>query len=336
MLAPAVRIEIQDVAARYSAPAHRLMAVVEVESAGVVFWNVNGKSVPAARPEGHYFYARLKGSQRDEAVRQGLAHPRMGGVPVPRQREAVYSMIDRMIAINEQAAIESCSWGLGQVMGANWRELGYSSARALYDENQSGLSGQVECMMKFIVKNGLLDELQRGDFKAFAARYNGPSYAVNAYDTKMATAAAKYERVLQGPKEAQAVFSEEVKRIQKNMADLGYFKGAIDGTEEADLNEAISCFQRENGLVVDGRYGQMTSKTVDEQIAKKINGNANNTVGAGVGGLTISSMGEQLLSQVQMLGNIPYLKPTVMILTVACVLLIAYGLWRKYKAGQLV
>ncbi len=50
---------------------------------------------------------------------------------------------------------------------------------------------QLEAFEGFVRANGLADELQRKDWAAFASRYNGPGYAANRYDTKMAEAYAR-------------------------------------------------------------------------------------------------------------------------------------------------
>ena len=51
---------------------------------------------------------------------------------------------------------------------------------------------QLRHMASFIRSAGLLDEIQRKDWAGFAKGYNGPQYAVNKYDTKLADAYAKF------------------------------------------------------------------------------------------------------------------------------------------------
>ena len=50
---------------------------------------------------------------------------------------------------------------------------------------------QLEAFEGFVRANGLADELQRKDWAGFASRYNGPGYAANQYDVKMAEAYAR-------------------------------------------------------------------------------------------------------------------------------------------------
>jgi hypothetical protein len=46
-------------------------------------------------------------------------------------------------------------------------------------------------MANFIKSAGLIDEIQNKDWAGFAKKYNGPAYAQNQYDVKLASA---YER----------------------------------------------------------------------------------------------------------------------------------------------
>ncbi len=331
MLSTDIQDKIRVIASAEQVPPQNLMAVTEVESAGVVFWLIDGKRVPAARPEAHYFYRLLKGAEREKAVSLGLAHPRYGVIRVPGARAAVYDIIERMKKINETAALKSCSWGLGQVMGENAESLGYSSVQEMVRENFEGPEGQIKCMMRFIKRNGLISALKNGDFTTFAKRYNGPAYKSNAYDTKMAMAAAKYAKVMQGPKAAAVVANEEVKKIQQIMTDMGCYKGPITGLEDQSLRDAVETFQRENGLVVDGKYGKMTADKVEEinQLRDQKNGKV--TAAVGITGTGVTSVGQQGLSYVQMLPEHPAFKIAITILTCAFVGVMLYGLYLQFK-----
>jgi hypothetical protein len=334
MLNPIVQAACKQKAIENGLPPENLMAVAEVESAGVIFWTINGKNLPPARPEAHYFYRKLRGAERDKAVSLGLAHPKYNVIKVPYQREAVYARINQMIAINETAALESCSWGAFQVMGENWKELGYASVKELYDENQSGIDGQIECMLRFVRKNNLLIALKTGDFTTFAKRYNGPAYRDNAYDTKMAQAAAKYKKALSSTKAATEVANAEVQRIQKIFHDLGHYKGQINGYEDQRLRDAIAAFQAENGLVADGKYGKMTEAKVEEIHKQKELKNGKSLGAVGLTGTAATSIGQQGLSYIQMLPEHPAFKIAITILTCAFVGVMLYGLYLQFKTPE--
>jgi hypothetical protein len=105
-----------------------LMAVVEVESAGRYFATVEGKKEPLIRFEGHYFDRRTSGSARARARLRGVSSPLPAVVKNPASQTARWALLNKAIAINRQAALESTSWGIGQVMGAHWKWLGYETS----------------------------------------------------------------------------------------------------------------------------------------------------------------------------------------------------------------
>ncbi len=81
-------------------------------------------------------------------------------------------------------------------MGAHWEWLGYSSIDELVSEARSSVGGQVGLMLNFIDKAGLKTALQEKDWRNFARRYNGPVFARNQYDSRMATAFERWNRSL--------------------------------------------------------------------------------------------------------------------------------------------
>jgi len=185
------RREIERVAKDRGWPAAALLAIVEVESGGRTHAVVNGRPEPLIRFEGHYFDRRLPSEKQAVARREGLASPSAGAVKNPPGQAARWRMLARAAAIDKQAAYESVSWGLGQVMGAHWEWLGYHSVEDLVKDARNGVYGQVRLMANYIEKAGLADALKRQDWHTFAGGYNGPGYARNGYHTKMAAA---YER----------------------------------------------------------------------------------------------------------------------------------------------
>ncbi|MEM9732729.1 MAG: N-acetylmuramidase family protein [Pseudomonadota bacterium] len=188
------RAAIAEIAHRLEVSPAALMAVVEVESGGRALAKVAGRMEPLIRFEGHYFDRFLKGDARLEARQLGLASPKAGAVKNPRRQAARWDLLHKAIRINRTAALASTSWGVGQVMGSHWQWLGYGSADALVAEARSGVEGQIKLMARYIEKAGLVPALQAQDWAAFARRYNGPAYAKNRYDVKMANAFARHAK----------------------------------------------------------------------------------------------------------------------------------------------
>lgn len=249
-----------------------LLAVAQVESAGRPFDKVDGKDMPLIRWEGHYFYRLLPKLLQSTAVKKGLAHPATGGVPNPKSQQARYDLLGKAQLLDSEAALSSCSWGLGQVMGAHWKWLGYKSAQALVDDACSGIVGQVNLMSKFIVKSNLVDELKARDWAALARQYNGPGYKKNNYHTKMADFYAKFKGASGGAVKAASddeittlrmgMSGSEVSLLQEKLRKIGYALN-VDGDFGPATKRAVMSFQHDYSLAEDGIVGPLTWSIIE-------------------------------------------------------------------------
>jgi len=187
------------------AKAHRiepqaLLAVVEVESAGKSM-EMDGKT-PCLLFERHIFYRELKKAgktlQLARAEANGLAVSAWS--PSTQYKDEGTSekrpaLFNRAANIDEECAIRSCSWGVGQTMGFLAEEMKFTNARAMLAYMRAGgVPAQVECMVREIENKSLGPKLNAHSWAAFAKVYNGPGYATNHYDTKMAAAYIKWSK----------------------------------------------------------------------------------------------------------------------------------------------
>nr|WP_313372832.1 N-acetylmuramidase family protein [Brucella intermedia] len=179
-----------------------LLAIAEVESGGRALHNVNGGKEPAIRFEGHYFDRRLSGRLRDYARSNGLSAPVAGRIRNPKSQGERWLLLERAMGLNKKAALESTSWGLGQVMGAHWEWLGYMTVDDLVAEARGSVAGQARLMLRFIEKAELLEVLKARNWREFARRYNGPAFARNEYDKRMAEAYQRWQKQLDTLKRA--------------------------------------------------------------------------------------------------------------------------------------
>ena len=270
MFEPELIKEITLIARENELEPETLMAVVEVESNGKLGAKVNGRMEPLIRFEGHYFYRLLSNSKRNLAVVRGLAHSRAGKVKNPLRQKSRWKLLKRASDIDRTAALSSCSWGCGQVMGSHWRWLGYGSIDALVLEARDGASGQIRLMMRYIKKARLITKLQNHDWAGFARAYNGPAYRKYKYDTKMRNAYLRLQKQfgetdLESPSlkrnQLQMLrFGSQgigVRQLQKDLSYLG-FSLRVDGDFGPATQRALKAFQRENRLQSDGVYGPKT------------------------------------------------------------------------------
>jgi hypothetical protein len=165
-----------------------LRAVVAVEAAGSGF-DSDGR--PKILYEPHIFWRLLDEEDRQDAMDEELAYPKWGMKPYPKGSDAQYERLTDAMEYDQSAALQSCSWGMGQVMGGNYKVAGYANVESMVLACMESEANQVEMMVNFIKGNRLLAALQSHDWAAFAKGYNGPGYAKNAYDVKLAEA---YER----------------------------------------------------------------------------------------------------------------------------------------------
>ena len=243
-----------------------LAAVAEVESNGTVFAVVNGRSEPLILPEFHIFDRRLAGEKRAIARAQGLAFPNWNPKKYERSQAARWERLNRMRMIDDAAALESTSWGLGQVMGFHWKALGFRSVDELVKTARQGVEGQIDLMARFIVINRLDDELNRRDWSAFARGYNGPGYKKNNYHIKMARVFASIGG--RGPSVVpfgmlrMGASGARVRELQALLVRAG-FPVKVDGDYGPATRDAVRDFQTAQAITADGVAGPQTMAKLD-------------------------------------------------------------------------
>lgn len=189
-----------------------MLAVIAVESAGCGFLPDRRQKLLFER---HVFHRQTRGIFDVEHPGVSSIHPGgyVGGA-------AEYGRFLEALQLDAVAAYESASWGLGQVMGFNYRPAGYGSAVEMRNAFNSGEDAQLRGMAQFIDSSGLGGALRDRDWRSFAKVYNGPGYAKNQYDQKLKAA---YERALVKPVDL------DVRALQMRLMFAGRYKGAIDG-----------------------------------------------------------------------------------------------------------
>jgi hypothetical protein len=183
--APLRRADFEEIAARLSCEWEAVAAVAEVESGPLGGFGQDGR--PIILFERHLF-SRKTNSQYD-ASHPTISNRTPGGYP--RTQAERWTQLEQAYALAPEEALQSASYGRFQVLGQNFSNLGMANAHDYVAKLARSEKDQLEAFEGFVRANGLADELQRKDWAGFASRYNGPGYAANQYDTKMAEAYAR-------------------------------------------------------------------------------------------------------------------------------------------------
>ncbi|HEY3151132.1 MAG TPA: N-acetylmuramidase domain-containing protein [Candidatus Binatia bacterium] len=218
-----------------------IWTVIEVETAGVTQgFGFRVDRRPQILFERHIFRKRTDGRFDREA-------PDVSGAPGSYGLLAEqYNKLEKAIALCAKArlgiepALDSVSWGMGQVMGFNHAVAGFKSAARMVQAMVRSEDSQLAAMCGFLKANGLAASLVNQDWAGFAKRYNGPSYWQNHYDVKLAE---QYQRFASG-----SLPNLEMRTAQVALLFLGYAPGKIDGCIGPRTRAAIKNFRIAAGL----------------------------------------------------------------------------------------
>ena len=214
-----------------------LWSVISVETSGCGF-------LPDRRPkilfERHFFH-RLTGGKFD-AEDPDVSAPNAGGYGPSGAHQ--YDRLAAAIQLDRHAALQSASWGLGQIMGSNFQAAGYNDVEHMVADMVASEANQLRAMANFIKANGMDDPLRAHDWASVARRYNGPNYAANNYDGQLAHFFQLYA--------GGSATDFRVRAAQIYLFFLGYDTGGIDGKSGPATARAVTSFQKSAGLAETG------------------------------------------------------------------------------------
>ncbi|MFO1018529.1 MAG: N-acetylmuramidase domain-containing protein [Hyphomonadaceae bacterium] len=179
------RADFQEIATRLGCEWEAAAAVAEVESGPLGGFTAEGK--PVILFERHLFSRKTNSAY--DASHPNISNRTPGGYP--RTQAERWAQLELAYSLDPEAALQSASYGRFQVLGQNFANLAMANAHEYVSKLAKSEKDQLEAFEGFVRANGLADELQRKDWAGFASRYNGPGYAANQYDTKMADAYAR-------------------------------------------------------------------------------------------------------------------------------------------------
>lgn len=223
--------------------AAEVWAILTVETRGCGF-------LPDRRPlilfERHIFHRETGGLH--DAAAPDISQPGMGGYGGGGAVQ--YERLARALALDRRAALRSASWGIGQVMGFNAERAGFVNAEAMVTAMSDAEDVQLRAMVREIVTGNLHRSLRAHDWTSFARGYNGANFAVNQYDTRLASA---YQRFALGP-----LPDLTVRAAQMSLVYGGFDPGPVDGVLGRRTRSAITDFQQKEGLALSGNLDETT------------------------------------------------------------------------------
>lgn len=179
-------------AARLGVKPWTIMAFAEVEAAGAGFF----AGMPKILPERHRFAKLTEG--RFNRSHPHLSYWKWGSKPYPGKQADRYELLLDMIGLDVTAGFAACSYGKFQILGENHLACHYATPWHFAFAMAVDEPTQLRAFENFIRENGLLPFLRQSMWTTLAKRYNGPAYAKNRYDVKLAQAAAKHQRRMEG------------------------------------------------------------------------------------------------------------------------------------------
>lgn len=205
-----------------------LWSILQVETRGFGFF---ADRRPKILYERHIFHGRTGG--RFDASAPDLSNEQAGGYSTGANE---YTRLKRAMLLDRNAALESVSWGLGQVMGFNAVKIGYANAQAMISAFAVDEAVQLMGCVRFIAATPALKSAYlEHKWDKVALFYNGKKYAINSYDTKLAAAYQKFV--------TNGCPSLELRAAQAYLTYLGYDPKGIDGLPGSHTATALSAFR---------------------------------------------------------------------------------------------
>ncbi len=283
-----------------------LLALVEVETSGDVF-EQDGRT-PRLLYERHVAWRQAaKVSARLQAAfaAVGLAIPKWSRATQYKDQGTSakrLALIGRARGVDEEIANQSASWGVGQTMGFLYPDLGFPNACAMVDHMTGSLAGQIDLMIREIKNKKLIPEINAHRWPVVARRYNGPGYAQNRYDVRMADAYKRWVRKLAAGPEAMVLAPagmsvSDIRALQSKLRSLGYSAvGNPDGGWGVKTIGALNQFQAHEGLPQTGKYDEATREAMQtaepiEQPRERANATADDLAAAGSKTIKVAKSG---------------------------------------------
>lgn len=229
--------------------AAELWAVISVETSGCGYFDDRR---PQILYERHIFYRLTQGRFPVSDINSPDAGGYAGGA-------AEYDRLTRAVALDQNAALQSASWGIGQVLGQNFKAAGFPDVLSMVTAMVGTEDAQILAACRFLTSTGLDRALRNHDWAGFARGYNGPNYIKYSYDTKLLQNYQKYS--------VGSLPDLTVRAAQLMLKFLRYNGGGVDGLNGPHTESAVKAFQAAKGLPATGEVDDTTMAALRAAVA---------------------------------------------------------------------
>jgi hypothetical protein len=220
-----------------------IWALLEVESGKAGY-------LPDRRPqilfERAVFHSRT-GGQYDES-HPGISATTWGGYS---GGAAEYARLAEAYALDADAALQSVSWGISQIMGFNFSAAGYSSVSDFVSDACASEAAQLQAFESFLEHTGIGASMQAHDWTSVARKYNG-SGQVATYAGRLETNFNKLQDPASLPdlsvRAAQLYLTFLASSAQNPTYNPGGIDGLIGTPGRSRTLAALNAFQTDQGL----------------------------------------------------------------------------------------
>jgi hypothetical protein len=192
-----------------------------------------------------HVFSRLTNQQFDCC---DFSNPDSGGYGADGANQ--FTRLGCALAKDRAAALQSASWGMAQIMGENYRAAGFDGVESMVSAMSDSEDAHLAAFVAFLKAKRLDKHLQAHEWTLLAKGYNGPNYANNQYDQKLA---AEFQKFSAGP-----LPDLSVRTAQMYLTFAGFNPGPVDGVMGNRTVNALTGFQQKHGISPTGAADDAT------------------------------------------------------------------------------
>lgn len=107
-------------------------------------------------------------------VKAGALPPRCDVHPYQLDQLSRWGLLAFAAEMDFDGALQACSWGAFQVLGENYRALGYPTPWHFVCAMYEGELAQLDAAIRYLESRDVLDAMRKGDWRKVIAAWNGP------------------------------------------------------------------------------------------------------------------------------------------------------------------